>query len=73
MGRIRRHAVITTDVHAHPAVLAWAAVTGSSSNPLASIAAAKAWASPSILPSRALMAISQIEAADTYTACAEAR
>ena len=45
-------------------------VTVSSSNPVASIAAAKAWASPSILPSRALMAIFQIEAADTYTACA---
>lgn len=33
MGRIRRHAVITTDLHAHPAVLAWAAVTGSARVP----------------------------------------
>ena len=29
MARSRPHVVITTDIHAHPAVLAWAAVTGS--------------------------------------------
>jgi hypothetical protein len=33
MSRVRRQVVITTDLHAHPAVLAWADVTGSARVP----------------------------------------
>jgi hypothetical protein len=45
-------------------------VTGNSRNPVPSIAAASSDGSPDIFPSRALIAISQIDAADTYTSSA---
>ncbi len=47
--------------------------TASSRNPLASIAAANASGSPVVFPSRVLVAISQVDAAETQTTSAEAR
>jgi hypothetical protein len=49
---------------------AWAALMGRCKKPLDSMAATSASGSAAIFLSRALMAISQIKAADTYTASA---